>query len=477
MSMTVCLWNIQNYGAASPEYSGGAGARNNALRNSFIAGFVIQHGVEVLMIMEMQPGQGGSLADLVARLNRKTGAVWAYSYCGSAIKYGEVAVTGPGSLTNKTGQRTECYAVVWRTGQAGFTLLTAHPSIAQDFSDAANLPLRISQLGRPTVQQQVARGSVLNPDGGYVRGLPFPYKWDGNQYNQMNHWPQLGFPPTGRWDADPPSWTRSRRPVYVVAQLADGTLVPVLAYHAPSDPNRAYWGARSAGLARELYVVDNLPGQNPPLVMVDRGFAGGDFNYPVPSAAWPDAYGFFTAANGQAWNTGAGQVATPAPELADAERRTTVQLMEWDRDQHKWVPITEDQVAAYLAMAIDLGFNRPGQQTEAARIDLVSEVMDNPNRVYDEAMDSTARFMLELQRGVREPEQQMTLTGPQYWARKQDGTDGWIAMVSGAWGSTFQDWEEARYQYRNRRITTARCAAEFFNLFISDHLPLIATFH
>lgn len=474
MPLTVCLWNIQNYGATSPKYSG-AGAHNNALRNSFIAGFVIEHGVEVLMIMEMQPGQDGSLDDLVGRLNRATDAVWAYSYCGCAIRDGQAAVTGPESLTNLTGARTECYAVVWRTGQAGFTLLTADPAIAQGASDEANLPLRISQLGRPTVEQQVAGGSVLNPDGGYVRGLTFPYQRIGNQYNLMDHWPQLGFPPTGRWAVDLPSWTRSRRPAYVVARLADGTLVPVLAYHAPSDPNRAYWGVRSAGLARELYVVDNLPGQNPPVVTVNRGFAGGDFNYAVPSAAWPDAYGFFTGANGQAWNTGAGQVATPAPELADVERRTTVQLVAGPRNNKQ--PIIDDQVAGYLALEIDLGFNRPGQQIEAARIDLVSEVMDNPNRVYDEAMVSTARFMLELQRGVREPEQQMTETGPQYWGPKQDGREGWIAMVSGAWGSTFLNWEEARYQYRNRRITTARCAAEFVNLFISDHLPLIATFN
>ncbi|HEU5270932.1 MAG TPA: hypothetical protein VFU36_13490 [Jatrophihabitans sp.] len=484
--LTVCLWNIQNYGQPSGRYTGVAGNENNQTRNAFIAAFLVLHQIDVLMIMEMQPGQDAALDDLVDRLNAAAALGdedWAYSYCGCAIRHGVNTVTGAADLTNTTAARTECYAVVWRTQRNYFTLIDAVVPIDQGTSDGVPSPLNISQRGRPTGERQVNNATYrITATGGFLPNSVYPYELVGNQYQLMPTWPRLDFPLTGRTQADRPAWTGSRRPAYVVAQLADAahTLAPVMAYHAPSNAGRAYWGALMAGLARELYVVDNVDGQNRPTpaappVLANAGFAGGDFNYAVAGAEWPAGYGYFTAANGQTWDTGAAQQATPAPDAADVDRRTTVQLLS-GRFHNQ--PIVSDDPNDYLRLNIDLGFNRAIQQIVSVRVNLVSEIMQNPGDCYDEAMSGVAAYMLSLQRAVRRPAQQMAVTGPQRrGSRNRDGSYNWIPLISGAWGGTFRNWGDARTQYRRQRITTARCAAEFIHLFVSDHLPLISTFN
>jgi len=482
--LDVCLWNIQNYGQASGKYDG-TGA-NNALRNRFIAAFVVEHQIDVLMIMEMQPGMNAALADLVTKLNAAytpANRDWAYSYCGCAIANNGVdVVAGPGDLIDRTGARSECYAVVWRYNRAHFTMIDAIAQIGQGTSAGRVSPLNISQRGRPTGDIPVGIGRYeFSAMGGFERAQVYPYEWDGHAYQLMNNWPKLNYPLTGNLQSLRPAWAGSRRPAYVVVQLNDAhhTLAPVMAYHAPSKEVRASWGAFMTGLARELYVVDNVDGHNQPTpaaapVLADYGFVGGDFNYSVAGGNWPSDYAYFTGARGRGSDTGAFQETTPDPTAADADRRTTVQIVDGPNHDH---PIVNPNTDAYLSYKIDLGFNRQIQEITSARVNLLTEIIANPAGRYDNAMTEVAAYMDHLVANVAAPLQRMTATGPQNRGKRdRAGNWMWSAVVCGAWGGTFTNWNAARNQYAAHNITTARRAAEFIHIFVSDHLPLISTF-
>jgi hypothetical protein len=66
--------------------------------------------------------------------------------------------------------------------------------------------------------------------------------------------------------------------------------------------------------------------------------------------------------------------------------------------------------------------------------------------------------------------------GPQKKVFQQGNRFDWAYLVTGSWGSTFLDWNNARDQYEEHEITEARVAAEYIHIFVSDHLPLVATF-
>jgi hypothetical protein len=297
----------------------------------------------------------------------------------------------------------------------------------------------------------------------------------------MAAWPKLNYPLTGNMQALRPSWAGSRRPAYVVLQLNDAhqSLCPVAVYHAPSKQVRASWGAFMTGLARELYVVDDVDAHNDPdptvaPVLADFGFVGGDFNYSVDTADWPEDYSYFTDGLGREYNTGAAQRAVPDPAAADALRRSTVQII---TGQNHDVPIVGVNTDDYLSYKIDLGFNRAIPAITAQRIDLLTEVMNNPNNAYDSALTHTAAYMNHLTAGVAgDNQKRMTVNGPQQRKRDRDGVK-WSYLVTGSWGSTFVSWNVARNNYAANNITNARRAAEYVHIFVSDHLPLIATFN
>jgi len=484
-AVDVCLWNIQNYGQNSGKYNG-TGA-NNALRNRFIAAFVVEHQIDVLMIMEMQPGMQAALADLVTKLNAAYPAGqkdWAYSYCGCAIVDDTVdVVAGPADLIDRTGARSECYAVIWRYNRLNFTMIEAVAQIGQATTAGQTSPLNISQRGRPTGNNNFTfvGPATFGATGGFVRTQVHPYEYNYFLgYQLMASWPKLNYPLTSNLDGLRPSWAKSRRPAYVVIQLNDAaqTLCPVVAYHAPSNQQRASWGAFMAGLARELYVVDGVDGALHPTpaaapVLADYGFVGGDFNYSVDEDDWPDDYGYFVDARGTNYGAGAFQQAVPAHDEPAADRRTTVQII---TGQNHDEPIVKPDTDDYLRYKIDLGFHRQINEITAQRIDLLTEVIANPNNAYDTALTQTAAYMNTVVAGLAGANQRMTVTGPQQRKRQRDGSFVWSSMITGSWGSTFTNWNAARNQYAAHNILTARRAAEYVHIFVSDHLPLIATF-
>lgn len=488
-AVDVCLWNIQNYGQVSGKYNG-AGA-NNALRNRFIAAFVVEHRIDVLMIMEMQPGMQAALADLVTKLNAAyVGAAnkdWAYSYCGSAIANDAVdVVAGPGDLIDRTGARSECYAVVWRYNRADFTMIQAIAPIGQATTAGQASPLNISQRGRPTGNNNYTfvGPQTFAATGGFVRTQVYPYNYNYFLgYQLMASWPKLNYPPTSNYDSVRPRWSRTRRPAYVVIQLDDAndTLCPVVAYHAPSNRQRASWGAFMAGLSRELYVVDDVDGANHPTpaaapVLADYGFVGGDFNYSVDEDDWPSDYGYFVDARGTNYGAGAYQQEVPEHDEPAEDRRTTVQII---TGQDHDVPIISANTDDYLRYKIDLGFHRAIGEITAQRIDLLTEVMNNPHHAYDNALTQTAAYMDHLVAGVAGAgaNQRLTVNGPQQRKRDSAGDLKWSYFITGSWGSTFTNWNASRNQYHAHNITDARKAAEYIHIFVSDHLPLVATFN
>jgi len=296
----------------------------------------------------------------------------------------------------------------------------------------------------------------------------------------MKYWPKLGYPQTGNLEGLKPTWANSRRPAYVVLKLnnGSGSLCPVAAYHAPSKEVRAYWGALMGGLAREVYVVDGVDGSNKPTpkakpVLVDYGFFGGDFNYEVIKG-WPGAYGYFISQSNKNDLGGADQRTVPAPSAAPEDRRTTVQLMggQFHKD-----PIDKPTADAYLRYEIDLGFHRKVDSIQARRVDLLNEVMMNSGS-YDTPLSQTAAYMKYLQDNIKRGEQRLAANGPEQLTgkrRRDSDEDVYSPMISGSWGGTFLDWRRALRQYTAKRVTSARCAAEYIHLFVSDHLPLIAT--
>jgi hypothetical protein len=269
----------------------------------------------------------------------------------------------------------------------------------------------------------------------------------------------------------------------VVLQLNDGqnSLCPISVYHAPSKQERASWGAYMAGLARELYVVDDVDNHNRPdpavdPVLADYGFVGGDYNYSVDGGDWPSDYKYFTKDLGREYDTGADQETTPDPTATDAQRRTTVQII---GGQNHNVPIVGANPDDYLSYKIDLGFNRKIQAINARRVNLLDEVLtNNVHHAYDTALAQTAAFMNNLVAGIPAayPPQRMRTQGPQVRGKRdRDGNWAWSYLITGSWGSTFLNWNTARNNYAAGHITNARRAAEYVHIFVSDHLPLIAT--
>ena len=493
-SVKTCLWNIQNYGQTQGRYDGLGADGSNDLRNQFVARFVDHHEIDVLMIQEVVTAGQQALADLVTKLNaRYTRPDWAYSFCASAIKNNAVdVVTTDADLTPRTGARSECYGVVWRTQSTRFTMIQALHQIARGTTAAVLSPLNISQLGRPTGNLGARWQDGFGATGGFTRDGVYPWEPGATGgYVRAAAWPKLNYPPTSGGLNPAPRWSGSRRPAYVVIRLATGprTLCPIAAYHAPSKQQLAGWGAYMCGLARELYVVDNVDGGGTPIplaapVLVDAGFFGGDFNYSVDRGDWPSEYKYFVLQRGQAGDTGAYQATTPSPTPVTppptpptADRRTTVQIL--TGAQHA-TPINSANPNDYLRYKIDLGFHRQVGSIRSARIDLLTEVI-TPTGPYNTPLVQTAAWMAHLEGHLHpgadplhpaDGDERLAVTGPQ---RYVGAKDEWASIVCGSWGGTFISWATTRAQFAAHNVTDARRAAEYVHLFVSDHLPLVAT--
>ena len=485
-SVKVCLWNIQNYGQESRKYGG----FTNRLRNRFIANFAVKHEIDVLFIQEVDQEPHDALFDLRTYVNwlypDEDDQDWRASWCGSAIASRRTdEVTEAGQLTYRTGARTEGYAVMWRGDRDTFDVVAAINDIGSgNIPTILRSPLNISQRGRPARNNRIGgMDERFSATGGFTLAQPFPYDYDEEEedYVLLDHWPRLNYPGTSRLDAMGLQWAKSRRPVYVVLQLSDGRLCPVSVYHAPSNQTRSSWGAYIAGLSREIYATNAVENYLPVAdryVAVRASIFGGDFNRTVSAGDWPGDYAYFTSGRQRTYAGGASNTGVPAPPATDAQRRTTVQIVSGAGHD---VPITGANNSDYLQWKIDLVFFPTGAGTAAERIDLLNELRTD-GAVYSRALKKTAAMMDDLEVLVANPprgvEMRLTPTGPQVKRRVRRNhtwVDVWVAMISGSWGGTFVDWNETKRQFAAGQVADARRAAEYLHIFVSDHLPLVAT--
>lgn len=493
-SVKVCLWNIQNFGQNSEKYNGyDVTDRANTMRNAFVARFVHANAIDVLLIQEVSSSATAALTDLQGQLNAlNAGGTqdWCFSWCGSAIARGNVdEVQQPRQVAFRTGARTEGYAVLWRNAQAArFTMIRGLYDIAAGTNGpggaAVASPLNMSQRGRPTGETDGEFGAT----GGFMTHQKYPYQPRDPPpgYDLMDNWPRLSYPPTARADRLGIQWAKARRPVYVVLKLADAEtlLCPVCVYHAPSKQTRASWGAYMSGLAREIYAINTVDGADAPeaddLVYVRKGVFGGDFNLSVNQDDWPGDYQYFTAPFSRSYDGGASRRAAPRENEGDNARRTTIQIL---GDNHR-TPIDSADPNAYLKWKIDLIFYTSATGVRAERVNLLTELIDDAaDGTYSDPLESVADYMDEVEDGIDDapddrPERLHAETGPQVRVtkrRKKKRVQVWVPIISGAWGGTFTDWDESKTQFAAGDVTDARRAAEYLHIFVSDHLPLVAT--
>ncbi|HEV7599191.1 MAG TPA: hypothetical protein VGO49_02910 [Bradyrhizobium sp.] len=486
-SVKVCLWNIRDYGQVAPKYDGSGYIVGNSLRNQFIARFVKRKNIDVLLIQECTKSAEVSVDDLARKINALYPGGqrdWCYSVCGSTIVSNAVdEATSAADVGWKSGGRTEGYAVLWRSNQAArFTMVDRVHLIASytgPHTADVNSPLNMSQCGRPVGNIETnSWGNFYGGLGGFKPPDLYPTEFDEDrdEYFELDEWPQLKYPPAGGSGPNQLQWATARRPVYVVLKLGgDATnLCPVAVYHAPSNQGLATWGAYMAGLSRELYVTNTVTGDvpNAGLRGVNKCVFGGDFNCAVAENDWPDDYLYFAGAFSSTYKGGANCTEAPSHTAIADDRCTTVQI------QNRTGPINSGREDAYLKYMIDLVFVRGG--VTAARIDLLSEIRHDFLSAYDTPIKGAYTVMRDAEKSVKGLglNGQMTDSGPQEWRwskHKGKWEWAWVPIISGAWGGTFLNWDESCAQFGAANITDYRRAAEYYHLFISDHLPLVAT--
>jgi hypothetical protein len=500
----VCFWNIQNYGAG-----GGANSTmhakwgaNSALRNQFIAALMASMKVDVLWIMEASSGSDGSLQNLVDQMNTAYKAEdWAMALAGCGLQNrAPNPPTAPVHTTYRADARSEGYAVLWRTDQeARFRVLdglhdlqTARYTGIRNPAPPTHSPINFTTFGRPagmvtvTTMKTGKKPSIEYEEyralGGYLPQNTRPYDKNG----QLIDWPELKMPTTGRNNPNQLAMARARRAAYVVLALGNNNILcPVCVYHAPSNRSQAQWGAMQAALGRDLYVTNALAhGRQPDpktLQHAPRALIGGDFNYQVVDfGKWPEDYLYFVGSMGKDGG-GAGMRESPAARGTANDRKTTVRLLRGAKHDQS---IVSDQINDYLTLMIDLIFLRSDGGGQRLNVPQMMLLDNNPFKPVLQAMHThLGQFTGQLRagpngRGVRQrmnpdhgPEEYWTVRGVEYYS----------PLLSSAWGATFKSWNDLMTSLSKGRIIStkkaaaARQAAEVFAIFVSDHLPLLAT--
>lgn len=489
----LCLWNVQNYGGAVGD---SAAARRygpaNQLRNEFIAQFVKQQGIELMMMMEAQDTAGDSLQDLLQRIGAATGAQdWMFAACGSALAAVDGAAIPPRGVNQVSYQadaRSEGYAVFWRGNHPDYRLLKGLYEISNRwyFLNGGNpgqgpAPLNLVTSGRGLLFERVGRwdGSFdthVSVEGGYEPRNETPCDRNGNP---RPDWPNLPFATTGTTNPQRLNMYGARRPAYVVMKLAAGggagsQLCPVAVYHAPSRAAQASWGAYLAGLSRELYVTnqeaDNLHPRLNRLVHCKNTVLGGDFNYGTSDFKESD-YRYFAKPFGAGPETGAECGGAPQRNLPAAAQKTTVQILQ---DDHK-SPITSNNKDDYFVYDIDIVFGRTERASAAERVNLL-EVLENDGagaRRYGPILAAVATSLEQLDNSLVLPDQVVDPNlGPWQWDKKEKK---WKPLISGSWGGTFTEYTRFKQEAKAGRLGHPRALAEYVHLFVSDHLPLTVT--
>jgi hypothetical protein len=468
-------WNIQDFGQGTAKYSQLKGA-NSVWLAEFIARMAVRAQIDVIGIMEVKPTAQPHLDSVLFALNNRMGVTdWCYDYVKGSVGITNALIDSPAKTTWRSGQispRQEGYAFFWRNGSANFRMMEAQYGMSEGGRNQvgynpAYVPgnaVSLSLLGRDSQPH------------GHGNGFPRPT----SNFNPAAIGPFVGayYPDTskgiGSWVV---YWDNVRRPAYVVLYLQGigggdaNRAVPLMLYHAPSNATLANLGVFLGGLAAELYALPGIVNNQPTgaLFHPSKSIASGDYNARVDGAYnYADCYYTFykpfaaVTLNG---NPAGGQNGTPCYDNTNPVA-TTVQLNQFVAGRFTGPPITSANNNNYTFSSIDDMFHR-------------GITLHAPGRCY-------VWDLLQDVRGVNAN----IAAGIQAYFAGVNGIANGAAGISANTGphdvnniplykffnSGVNDWNTFITDLNAGRFTTARGAAEFVRMFVSDHLPLVIEF-
>jgi hypothetical protein len=471
-SFNVAIWNIQNFGADSPDHRG----TNSRLQAGVIQVFVRQWDLDVLAILEVLPGALPALRTLLETLNQglpNGDDDWCFDWVKGSIANGVDSPHNADELTWEGGPaapRREGYAIFWRANRAAFNMVPAF----RDLSEGAWRSGRWDPLngnghfvelilkGRPFVWYD---DSHWGTDGAYNPATSALFPLD-NTGAVLPTWPNLDFPWVSVGRFSEPRRDQSRRPALMLADLHNGgndaaRLCPIIPFHAPSNANRAQMGTILASLARECNVCHSLllnGRQNPAGFVHNAKFiAGGDYNVNARHGQDADWYVLFTNAYSNLTNSG--NAATSVLDLTDPAK-TTVQIRLPSHGHYSGASIETNNPDDYKFTSIDQAFYRNLVAHGAGIYNFMEAIMEN-NTPYRASIRAYGpMFDRIIRQSGRRPDRDLGPEGP----------------VFPVYGVNFTNWTDFYRDVNRGRFTTARSAAEFLRIFISDHLPLVLPF-
>lgn len=479
-----CIWNIQNLGSDGDPAATRRGV-NGVLLGQFAGVFLREAGIDVLIIQEVSPNAAPTLAAMQTEINNAFPAGqrdWWFDWVGCSIA--SDAAHDPPTVTadisfagGPSAPRYEGYAVFWRGNQgARFTLRQAATAVSQGAMDAAGAAagthfVELVTVGRPYGDNN----GYWNPLGGYTVANLVPYR---NGVLEPN-WPRLDFLSVSNLDPFRPIRNRSRRPAYVVVDLVKAgrptgeRALPIIAFHAPSNAALAGMSSQISSMTRELYVTpdyNNLPA----LVHNENVVFGGDFNVAQPFGGWPGDFLYATQAFGQGWNTGAACVSA-VNQGVDVERLTSVRLQRSDG-----TIINSANPNDYLKHPLDqMMYRGAAAGGISGQYQFVNILLNNA--AYTNVMQAWEAHFVAVCAGYAPATLLRRIdanAGPQSRKRNRGGGyTAWSNLYTGAYGAPFTDWNAFRARTAVGTLNTARMCAEFYVMFISDHLPVVYEFN
>ncbi len=479
----IAIWNVQNFGGANQDDRRGV---NGIELAHVIRAFVRDADVDALFLMEVLPAAAPVLNQVLTVLNQAPVAVgdddWVYDWIKGAFDSNvPYPPNVPANLTWKGGPgapRVEGYALFWRTNRPGFNIAQALLPMSEGVNFLAANPF--PPTANTHYLELVWEGlpiAWLGQNNWYADSGYDPTVHELNPYDSTGApelWSELDFPWVSRGRFSQPRQLTSRRPAFAVLELigepAARRPMPFICYHAPSERARAEIGTYSAALTKQLNVTNRIIGgvQDPAnLEHNRRAVIGGDFNYDLPDPTQLDwIWQQFMMPYNNVIGAGGSDLDLITPNLAD-QRRTTVQLKDMQNGRFNGPPRNGNLTTDYLSLRIDQLMSR-GVQVNAAN----SRVYPFLDRLMLPGAAAPYRAALRRYRTFFNN----MITQPGWGANAVWGPRRPSGLPQ--FGAQFTNWAAfyADLGLQNPRFRTARSAAEFFHIFVSDHLPLILAF-
>lgn len=485
MPVGVMIWNVQNFGQGTAFYNTTKGLNSVQLAQFIARVAAAQANLGVLFMLEVMPGALPHLQQVMHALNAvASGGLndWMFDWVKGSVGVVNPAapVAAPADTSWRSGgqaPRQEGYAVFWRNGHEGFRMMRAETGMSEgtwrsaayapayDPGNVASLSLHGRDVARIRPAYPALRPIANFAVGGAPWGALFPTSY---------------YPDVGRiFGAGALYYSDTRRPAYAVIRLntADpiaARVVPIMAFHAPSYAPVASAGTFVASMARELYALKTIDANDTPtgpLFNPVKFIAGGDFNVTADGDNhWDDTFGGFWRAYPATLPTDApyggansgGSVYNNAGPIT-----TTIQINARNVAGIFIGPaIFTGNRQDYEFSAIDNMFYRGFMPATALVADMLSMLMGaggvNPNIQAGIQAYGPAMLVLHGTNGGANAN-----TGP------VDAAGNSVFNCFDNYGGGVGTWLSFLVDVLAGQFTTARSAAVFCRMFVSDHRPLL----